>query len=171
MILYERHYNWTPEDTRRDIPFAFCCPSNIKRLLITFTFSPGAEQQPERCEMAVERALTRYYDRYPREIQPMQSEQFFPIKNLITLSLERQRDQVLDRKKLLGLHGLNLPRITVVVARECALDCHLASLGLLLRTRRKGKGNQQSFDVRWAAKCKRDVPSGILRCPIIMPFV
>jgi len=89
MILYERHYNWTPEDTRRDIPFAFCCPSNIKRLMITFTFSPGAEQRPEQCKMAVERALVRYYDRYPRDIQPMQSEQFFPIKNLITLSLER----------------------------------------------------------------------------------
>ena len=41
-------------------PFAFCCPSNI-----SITFSPGAEQQPEWCEM-VERALTRYYDRYPR---------------------------------------------------------------------------------------------------------
>ena len=67
-----------------------CIPPKIASIRISFSFSPGMEQQDAICMPQIEAALTRYYDCYPRDIQPMDAQQFLPIKNLITLSLERE---------------------------------------------------------------------------------
>ncbi len=90
MVLLEQSYQWTPEDTGQDVLFAFTCPPEIQSVLIRFWFSPGSEYAEAICKQQIEDALTRYYDRYPREIQPMKADQFMPIKNLITISLERE---------------------------------------------------------------------------------
>ena len=90
MVLLEQQYVWTPKDTAHDVPFAFVCPPEIASIRISFSFSPGMEQQDAICMPQIEAALTRYYDCYPRDIQPMDAQQFLPIKNLITLSLERE---------------------------------------------------------------------------------
>lgn len=88
MVLFEQSYQWIPEDTGRDVLFSFTCPSDVQSIFIQFSFSPGSECTEAICRQQIEDALTRYYDRYPREIQPMRAEQFMPIKNLITISLE-----------------------------------------------------------------------------------
>ncbi len=88
-VLLERSYAWTPEDAQRDIPFAFCCPSDITELRISFSYAPSLETEEERCRPQVEKALRRYYDCYPHTLQPMDANRFLPVKNLITLSLDK----------------------------------------------------------------------------------
>lgn len=90
MILFEQDYRWTPEDTAHDVPFAFTCTPDMTAVVVKFSFSPGKEYKEEICRPQVESALTRYYDRYPRNMQPMSAEQFMPVKNLITVSLTRE---------------------------------------------------------------------------------
>lgn len=90
MVLLQQQYQWTPQDTAHDIPFAFTCPQDVQGVFIRFRFSPGKELVETICIPQIEDALTRYYDRYPRDIQPMEAEQFMPIKNLITISLARE---------------------------------------------------------------------------------
>lgn len=90
MILLEQRYVWGPEDSQHDVPFAFDCPEHIALLRIRFAYEPGKEEAREICLPPIEQALTRYYDSYPRTMQPMAAEQFLPIKNLITISLERE---------------------------------------------------------------------------------
>lgn len=90
MLLFEQSYRWTPLDTAHDVPFAFRCPPEVTAVCIRFSFAPGKEHAEAICRPQIEAALTRYYDRYPRDIQPMQPEQFLPVKNLITISLMRE---------------------------------------------------------------------------------
>lgn len=89
MLLLEQDYRWTPQDAQHDVPFVFTCPAGTKEVRLYFTFSPGKETTDDICRPAVEQALKRYYDRYPRELQPMQADQFLPVKNLITISLDK----------------------------------------------------------------------------------
>lgn len=90
MILLERDYVWEPEDSQTDVRFDFTCPKNVSRLRIYFSYAPGKEEREEICIPQIGQALARYYDRYPPAMQPMTAEQFLPVKNLITLSLERE---------------------------------------------------------------------------------
>ena len=89
MVLFEQDYCWTPKDAQHDVPFAFTCPDGAQEVRLYFTFSPGRETSEAICRPEVEKALTRYYDCYPHELQPMRAEQFLPVKNLITISLDK----------------------------------------------------------------------------------
>ena len=89
MVLFEQDYRWTPQDAQHDVPFSFTCPDETAEVRLYFTFSPGRETSEEICRPEVEKALTRYYDCYPHELQPMRTEQFLPVKNLITISLDK----------------------------------------------------------------------------------
>lgn len=89
MVLFEQDYCWSPQDAQHDVPFAFTCPDGTAEIRLYFTFSPGKETADEICRPAVEKALARYYDCYPRELQPMQADRFLPVKNLITISLDK----------------------------------------------------------------------------------
>ena len=89
MVLLEQNYRWTPQDAQHDVLFSFVCPEGTAEVRLYFTFSPGRETADEICRPQVEKALTRYYDCYPRELQPMQADKFLPVKNLITISLDK----------------------------------------------------------------------------------
>ena len=89
MKLLEEKYEWTPCDSQTDESFCFCVPDNIQQIRIRFEFSPGKEEDPAPCLPPIQEALNRYYDSYPREMQPMNEDSFMPIKNLITISLDK----------------------------------------------------------------------------------
>ena len=86
--LLEREFIWHPKHSSSDVRFAFLCPEQVEELHIYFTYAPGEECDAE-CIRQVEQAVTRYYDRYPREAEPMTVQQYLPVKNLITLSLAK----------------------------------------------------------------------------------
>ena len=94
MLLFEQDYRWTPTDAQHDVPFAFTCPEGTAEVRLYFTYGPGKETADEICRPQVEKALTRYYDCYPRELQPMQTDRFLPVKNLITISLDKDGQYV-----------------------------------------------------------------------------
>lgn len=87
-ILLERTFVWNPAHSASDVPFDFFCPTSVQELHISFTYAPG-EDDSVACIRQVEDAIARYYDRYPRELEPMTVQQYLPVKNLITLSLEK----------------------------------------------------------------------------------
>lgn len=89
-VLLEQEYVWSPADAQTDVPFAFCCTQDITEIRILFSFSPGMETAEEICRPQVEKALARYYDCYPRTLQPMDENRFLPVKNLVTLSVDCQ---------------------------------------------------------------------------------
>lgn len=86
--LFDQSFVWHPAHSASDVPFAFSCPASVQELHISFTYAPGDETNAA-CVRQVEDAITRYYDRYPRELEPMTVQQYLPVKNLITLSLEK----------------------------------------------------------------------------------
>ena len=89
-VLLEQEYMWTPKDAQKNIPFMFHCPAEIAEIRISFSFSPGMETAEEVCRPQIEKALARYYDCYPRTLQPMDENKFLLVKNLITLSLDKE---------------------------------------------------------------------------------
>ena len=89
MLLFEQDYRWTPQDAQHDVPIAFPFPEGTTEIRLYFTYSPGKETADEICRPAVEKALTRYYDCYPHELQPMPVDKFLPVKNLVTISLDK----------------------------------------------------------------------------------
>lgn len=86
--LLEREFVWNPKHSSSDVRFAFLCPEQVQELHIYFSYAPGEECNAD-CIQQVEQAMTRYYDRYPRELEPMTVQQYLPVKNLITLSLAK----------------------------------------------------------------------------------
>lgn len=90
MLLFEQDYRWTPADAQTDVPFAFTVPTGVTELRVQFCFAPGKEESEELCRPQVEKALIRYYDCFPRTLQPMEAGRFLPVKNLITVSLDRE---------------------------------------------------------------------------------
>ena len=91
MILLRKNYQWTPADTKTDIPFSFECTEEIKEIRITFSFSPNALYGEKDCLLYIEKALTLYYDGQDRELEPMKASGFCPLKNLITISLSKEK--------------------------------------------------------------------------------
>lgn len=89
MQLFEKKYQWTSQDSQTDVSFCFHVPEGLEQIRIRFTFSPGTESNPEICLPEIEGAMNRYYDSYPRDLQPMNKESFLPVKNLITISLDK----------------------------------------------------------------------------------
>ena len=89
MQLFEKKYQWTSQDSQTDVSFCFHVPEGLEQIRIRFTFSPGTESNPEICLPEIEGAMNRYYDSYPRDLQPMKKESFLPVKNLITISLDK----------------------------------------------------------------------------------
>lgn len=94
MILLECSFCWKPADSRHDVPFLFICPPEADAIRITFSFSPGMESSEALCIPQIEAAMTRYYDQYPRALQKMKAENFLPVKNLITISLDHAGEYI-----------------------------------------------------------------------------
>lgn len=94
MTLFEQTYHFGPQDTETHVAFSFDCPENTAQLRILLEFSPMVETDEKICRPQIERALEQYYADYPRALQPMDWQQFMPIKNLITLSLDREGEYV-----------------------------------------------------------------------------
>ncbi|MDO5132586.1 MAG: hypothetical protein Q4D81_06355 [Eubacteriales bacterium] len=89
MRLLEEVYQWRTHDSQTDVPFSFQVPEGMEQIRIRFGFFPGKETDPLICLPPIEQSMNRYYGYYPRALQPMEKEHFIPIKNLITISLDK----------------------------------------------------------------------------------
>ncbi len=90
MELYRKSYTFYPEDTATDVQFAFDCSEQAEELQIQFSFSPDAEPSEEICRPQIEQAIRDYHADYDPSLQPMDWKRHMPVKNLITLSLDRE---------------------------------------------------------------------------------
>lgn len=126
MKLLEEEYQWTPYDSQTEESFCFFVSEHVEQIRIRFEFSPGKEEDPSLCLPPIEQALNRYYDSYPRELQPMNEEEFVPIKNLITLSLDKE-----------GVYLGNAHRWAP--QQEHLISVHKASLGFVPPEKMAGK--------------------------------
>lgn len=84
MIIFEKSGIVLPEQDKTNIPLEFTVPEGIKKLIIDYNYSPKTlddkEKAYKRLEKSIEKYLGSEYNAKP--------EDFMPVKNLITLSLD-----------------------------------------------------------------------------------
>ncbi len=86
MILLEKELEVFPENEKTNISFPFEVPEGVNALKVTFSYSPKVLYDDERAKMLIENNIKKdageYADEYPSW------EEFLPLKNLITLSVD-----------------------------------------------------------------------------------
>ena len=86
MILLHKEFQVFPENEKTNIAFNFNVPEATRSLKITFSYDPKVLEDNDRAKMLIENNIKKdageYTDQYPLW------EEFLPLKNLITLSLD-----------------------------------------------------------------------------------
>ncbi len=86
MLLLEKEFEVFPENEKTNISFSFAVPDDIKSLRFVFGYSPKVLYDNERAKVLIENNIKKdageYADEYPSW------EEFLPLKNLITLSVD-----------------------------------------------------------------------------------
>lgn len=86
MILLHKEFQVFPENEKTNIAFNFNVPEATRSLKITFSYDPKVLEDNDRAKMLIENNIKKdageYADQYPLW------EEFLPLKNLITLSLD-----------------------------------------------------------------------------------
>ena len=83
MIIFEKAGRVLPEQDKTNIPLEFTVPAGIEKLTIDYEYSPKTLEDGERAEKLLAESIAKYLgDEYKAEPQD-----FMPVKNLITLSL------------------------------------------------------------------------------------
>lgn len=86
MILLHKEFQVFPENEKTNVAFAFNVPEDTRSLKITFSYDPKVLEDNNRAKMLIENNIKKdageYADQYPSW------EEFLPLKNLITLSLD-----------------------------------------------------------------------------------
>lgn len=126
MRLLEEVYQWRTHDSQTDVSFYFDVAEGVEKIRIRFGYFPGTETDPLICIPPIEQSMNRYYGCFPRALQPMEKEHFLPIKNLVTLSLDKD-----------GVYLGNAHRWAT--RQEHVISCGQASLGFLPPEKMEGK--------------------------------
>ncbi len=71
-----------PENDKSNITHSFSVPKGISKLIIEFSYSPKALEDEEAALSIIQNALEKY------EIKNRRAEEFLPVTNLVTLSLD-----------------------------------------------------------------------------------
>lgn len=86
MLLLEKEFEVFPENEKTNISFPFEAGCEVKALKFTFSYSPKVLYDNERAKVLIENNIKKdageYADEYPSW------EEFLPLKNLITLSVD-----------------------------------------------------------------------------------
>lgn len=84
MIIFEKTGKVTPDLDKTNIPLEFTVPEGVEKLIIDYEYSPKIFDDEEKAEKLLEESIEKYLgDEY--EAKP---QDFMPVKNLITLSLD-----------------------------------------------------------------------------------
>ena len=84
MIIFETAGKVLPEQDKTNIPLEFTVPEGIEKLMIDYEYSPKKLEDEEKAEKLLAKSIEKYLgDEYKAEPQD-----FMPVKNLITLSLD-----------------------------------------------------------------------------------
>ena len=90
MIEYEKRL--TKNDSKTNIQVPFNMTEEFDYVEIKFNYTPTAENDPEKCLEAAEKALTLYFDGCKRSDQVIEASQFCPIRNLVTVSVDYKNE-------------------------------------------------------------------------------
>ena len=84
MIIFETAGKVLPEQDKTNIPLEFTVPEGIEKLIIDYGYSPKTLEDGEKAEKLLAKSIEKYLGgEYRAEPQD-----FMPVKNLITLSLD-----------------------------------------------------------------------------------
>lgn len=84
MIIFETAGRVLPEQDKTNIPLEFTVPEGIDKMIIDYEYSPKMLEDREKAEALLKESIEKYLgDEYKAEPRD-----FFPVKNLITLSLD-----------------------------------------------------------------------------------
>ena len=84
MVIFETAGKVLPEQDKTNIPLEFTVPEGIEKLIIDYKYSPKTLEDGEKAEKLLAKSIEKYLgDEYRAEPQD-----FMPVKNLITLSLD-----------------------------------------------------------------------------------
>ena len=84
MIIFETAGKVLPEQDKTNIPLGFTVPEGIEKLIIDYEYSPKTLEDAEKAEKLLLESIEKYLgDEHKAEPQD-----FMPVKNLITLSLD-----------------------------------------------------------------------------------
>lgn len=91
MLKEQEHiYLLEPDDTASDIPFGFRTPQGTSSVTITLDFAPDREQDAAVCRKPILDALRLYDPQVPESFLEEHWQDYLPVKNLITISLEHE---------------------------------------------------------------------------------
>ena len=84
MVIFEKAGKVLPEQDKTNIPLEFTVPEGIEKLIIDYEYSPKTWEDRGKAEKLLAESIEKYLgDEYRAEPQD-----FMPVKNLITLSLD-----------------------------------------------------------------------------------
>ncbi|MFR6064967.1 MAG: hypothetical protein ACLUH5_02840 [Eubacterium sp.] len=83
MIIFEKKGKVTPDDDKTNIAFDFEVPEGAKKLVIEYAYSPKELEDRQKALELIRRELENYLGNNNEK-----AENYLPVKNLITLSLD-----------------------------------------------------------------------------------
>lgn len=84
MVIFEKAGRVLPEQDKTNIPLEFTVPEGIEKLIIDYEYAPKILEDKKKAEKLLAESIEKYLgDEYRAEPQD-----FMPVKNLITLSLD-----------------------------------------------------------------------------------
>lgn len=84
MVIFEKAGRVLPEQDKTNIPLEFTVPEGIEKLIIDYEYAPKILEDGEKAKKLLAESIEKYLgDEYEAEPQD-----FMPVKNLITLSLD-----------------------------------------------------------------------------------
>lgn len=86
MILLEKEFSVYPENEKTNMSLPFAVGEGVKSLKFTFSYSPKVLTDRERARLLIERNIEKDAGEYAGEYPSW--EEFLPLKNLITLSVD-----------------------------------------------------------------------------------
>lgn len=84
MLIFEKKGRITPLDDKTNISFCFYVPQGISKLIIDYSYSPKEFEDKEAAIALINERLAKYLGAGHSE----NAEDYLPVKNLITLSLD-----------------------------------------------------------------------------------
>lgn len=76
-------------DSKKNFKIKFDAKEEYDYIKIVFDYSPHKEYDKEKCQAGINISLENYFQGYSRDYQPIDESKFYPIKNLITLSITK----------------------------------------------------------------------------------
>lgn len=84
MVIFEKSGKILPEQDKTNIALEFTVPIGIKKLIIDYSYSPKLLEDEDTAYSLLEKSIEKYLEKE----HGAKPQDFMPVKNLITLSLD-----------------------------------------------------------------------------------